>query len=191
MKISLEKGGSISLSKTDDGLKKVLFGAGWDLNEGAGANFDLDISAVLRTGSEIANPQHFVFYNNLKSPCESVALSGDNQTGDGEGDDESISVDLEKIPNDIESILFAISIHEADERNQNFGQVKNSFVHLQNQATGKEIVSYNLAEEFSNETLIIVGEIVKKSGEWIFEAKAEGWAGGLKGFLKEMGLEVA
>ena len=191
MKISLEKGGSISLSKTDDGLKKVLFGAGWDLNEGAGANFDLDISAVLRTGSEIANPQHFVFYNNLKSPCESVALSGDNRTGDGEGDDESISVDLEKIPNDIDSILFAISIHKAEERNQNFGQVNNSFVHLQNQATGKEIVSYNLAEQFSSETLIIVGEIVKKSGEWIFEAKAEGRAGGLKGFLEEMGLEVA
>ena len=191
MKISLEKGGSISLSKTDDGLKKVLFGAGWDLNEGAGANFDLDISAVLRSGPKVNNPQNLVFYNNLKSPCKSVALSGDNRTGDGEGDDESISVDLEKIPNDIDSILFAISIHKAEERNQNFGQVNNSFVHLQNQATGKEIVSYNLAEKFSNETLIIVGEIVKKSGEWIFEAKAEGRAGGLKGFLEEMGFEVA
>jgi len=191
MKISLEKGGAISLSKADDGLKKILFGAGWDLNEGAGANFDLDISAVLRSGPKVNNPQNLVFYNNLKSPCKSVALSGDNRTGDGEGDDESISVDLEKIPNDIDSILFAISIHKAEERNQNFGQVNNSFVHLQNQATGKEIVSYNLAEKFSNETLIIVGEIVKKSGEWIFEAKAEGRAGGLKGFLEEMGLEVA
>ena len=191
MKISLEKGGAISLSKADDGLKKILFGAGWDLNEGAGANFDLDISAVLRSGPKVNNPQNLVFYNNLKSPCKSVALSGDNRTGDGEGDDESISVDLEKIPNDIDSILFAISIHKAEERNQNFGQVNNSFVHLQNQATGKEIVSYNLAEQFSSETLIIVGEIVKKSGEWIFEAKAEGRAGGLKGFLEEMGLEVA
>jgi tellurium resistance protein TerD len=145
----------------------------------------------LRSGPKVSNPQNFVFYNNLKSPCESVALSGDNRTGAGEGDDESISVDLEKIPNDIDSILFAISIHKAEERNQNFGQVNNSFVHLQNQATGKEIVSYNLAEQFSSETLIIVGEIVKKSGEWIFEAKAEGRAGGLKGFLEEMGLEVA
>jgi len=190
MKISLEKGGTISLSKANEGLKKVLFGAGWDLNEGAGGNFDLDISAVLREGGKVTNPQNLVFYNNLKSARESVVLSGDNRTGAGEGDDESISIDLEKVPSNIDSILFAISIHKAEERNQNFGQVKNSFVHLQNQETGQEIANYDLAQQFSNETLIVVGEIVRNAGEWVFEAQSEARTGGLQKYLEGLGFEI-
>lgn len=190
MKISLEKGGTISLGKANEGLKQILLGAGWDLREGSGADFDLDISAALMEGGKVTNPLNFVFYNNMTSPCGAVSLSGDNRTGAGEGDDESISIDLEKLPASVDQMLFAISIHKAEQRKQNFGQVSNSYVRLLNQESGQEIMKYDLAQEFSDETLIVVGAISKKANEWQFDAKGEGYQGGLKSLLEELGLEV-
>ena len=190
MSVNLSKGGKVSLSKEAPGLSKITIGLGWDTNSSdTGKEFDLDASAFLvGADGKVANEKNFVFYNNLTSADGSVVHTGDNRTGEGDGDDESIKVDLGKISADIEGIEVVVTIHEAKERGQNFGQVKNAFVRIVNDADGKELARYDLEEDFSVETAVSFGKIYKKDGEWRFSAQGVGYKEGLEGFVRQFGL---
>lgn len=192
MSISLVKGQKIDLAKTDPGLKKAIIGLGWDIKRyDGGYDFDLDASAFLVGDNARVNNDHdFVFYNNLKHPSESVIHTGDNRTGEGEGDDEQIIIDFEKIPSNIEKVAITVTIHDANTRNQNFGQVANAFVRLLNEDTGNEVLRFDLTEDFSIETAIVVCEIYKHAGQWKFSAVGSGFEGGLGALCKNYGLDV-
>ena len=185
MGISLSKGGRIDLSKEAPSLKKVALGLGWDTNStDTGAEFDLDVSLFMINGAgKIPSDNYFVFYNNLKSPDNSVEHQGDNRTGEGEGDDETIFVELEKIESSIEELVLVVTIDEAQARRQNFGQVQNSFVRLYDVDTNNEIAKYELDEDYSTETAIEFGRLYKKSGTWRFKAVGAGFNAGLQGFV--------
>lgn len=185
MGISLSKGGRINLSKDAPNLKKVQVGLGWDENQtDTGKDFDLDASVfMLNSNSKIPKDEYFIFYNNLKSPDNSVKHQGDNLTGGGDGDDEVIKVDLNSIDSSIEELLFVVTIHEAKERGQNFGQVRNAFIRLVNEDTGEEVTRYDLEEDFSTETAIEFGKLYKKDGQWRFQAVGSGYNNGLQGFV--------
>ena len=190
MAVNLTKGGRISLNKEAPGLKKILIGLGWDTNASdTGADFDLDASVfLLDSNAKVANEKDFVFYNNLSSSDGSVVHTGDNRTGEGDGDDESIKVDLSKISSSIKEIAIVVTIHEAAQRKQNFGMVRNAFIRLVNDETNTEIVRYDLEEDYSTETGLLFGRLYFKDNEWKFSAVGTGHKEGLDGFCKQFGL---
>lgn len=192
MSISLSKGQKIDLSKASPGLTKTIVGLGWDTNKySGGSDFDLDASAFLvgENGS-VQNDLDFIFYNNLQGGNGSVIHTGDNRTGEGEGDDEQIKIDFSKVPNHIHKIAITVTIHDALQRRQNFGQVSNAFVRVVNEENNQEVLRYDLAEDFSVETAIVVCEIYRHNGEWRFSAVGSGFEGGLRSLCKNYGLQV-
>ena len=191
MAISLNKGGNLSLSKTDPTLVRILIGLGWDERATDGASFDLDASAFLLTASGKVRGDHdFIFYNQLKSQDGSVEHTGDNRSGQGDGDDESLVVDLSKVSPEIEKIAITVTIHDAQSRGQNFGQIANAFIRVVNQDSGIEIVRFDLAEDYSTETAMVFGEVYGHNGEWKFRAVGQGYAGGLAAMCQQYGIQV-
>lgn len=191
MGVSLSKGGNVSLTKEAPGLTAVLVGLGWDVRTTTGSDFDLDASALLcnETG-KVGSDGNFVFFNNLKSPDGSVEHTGDNLTGEGEGDDESIKVNLASVPTDVAKIVFPVSIYDAESRQQNFGQVRNAFIRVVNQANNQEIARYDLSEDASTETAMVFGELYRSGAEWKFRAIGQGYASGLRGIAQDFGVNV-
>ncbi|MCX7086018.1 MAG: TerD family protein [Methylococcales bacterium] len=191
MAISLIKGANLSLSKTDPTLKNLIVGLGWDVRATDGTDFDLDASAfMVKEDGKVRSDSDFIFYNQLKSECGSVEHTGDNRTGEGDGDDESIIVSLDKIPTDICSIFITVTIHDAEIRKQNFGQVSQAFVRVVNKDTGSEVVRYDLSEDASTETAMIFCQIYKHNNEWKFRAIGQGYTGGLTTLSKHYGIDV-
>ena len=191
MAISLQKGGNVSLSKQAPGLKRVRFGLGWDLRKTDGADFDLDASAfVLDAGGKVLSDQHFVFYNNTRDPSGSVAHQGDNRTGAGEGDDEVIEVDLGLLTPNTAKVAFVVTIHDAETRKQNFGQVSNAYIRALNAEGEQEIARYDLSEDASTETAMIFGELYRHNDEWKFKAIGQGYAGGLAAVARDYGVNL-
>ena len=192
MAISLKKGQKVDLTKTNPGLKEVLIGLGWDTNKyDGGKDFDLDASVfLLGAGGKVGSDDDFVFYGNLKHKSGAVEHMGDNLTGAGEGDDEEIKIDLSKVPAEVEKIDFTVTIYEAEERKQNFGQVENAFIRVVNSATNEELIRYDLGEDFSIETAVVIGELYRNKGEWKFNAIGSGFSGGLASLGKNYGVNV-
>lgn len=192
MSISLSKGQKIDLSKASPGLTKAIIGLGWDTNKYSGGHdFDLDASAFLvGENGKVTNDLDFIFYNNLQGGNGSVIHTGDNRTGEGEGDDEQIKIDFSKVPNHIHKIAITVTIHDALQRKQNFGQVSNAFVRVVNEKTNQEVLRYDLAEDFSIETAIVVCEIYRHGGEWRFSAVGSGFENGLAALCRNYGLQV-
>lgn len=188
--INLNKGQKVDLTKTNPGLTKVLAGLGWEQRTTDGAAFDLDASALLldAEGKAVDGGQSFVFYNNPVSVCGALRTHGDNVTGEGEGDDEKISVDLTALDARVERIQFIVSIHEAAERNQNFGQVRDAYIRLVNEESDEELMRFDLSEDYSLETAVIMAELYRHNGEWKFNAIGQGYRDGLISILKEVGL---
>jgi tellurium resistance protein TerD len=191
MGVTLAKGGNVSLSKAAPNLTQVLVGLGWDARSTTGADFDLDASALMCREGRVMGDEYFIFYNNLKSPEDSVEHTGDNLTGEGEGDDESLLVNLSQVPEQCDKIVFPVSIHDADNRRQTFGQVSNAFIRVVNQADGQELARYDLTEDASTETAMIFGELYRHGGEWKFRAVGQGYASGLRGIALDFGVNVA
>ncbi len=193
MAINLTKGQKVDLTKGNPGLKKLMVGLGWDVNAyDSGADFDLDAAAfMLGDNGKCPSEKEFIFYGNLTHPSESLKHMGDNLTGEGEGDDEQIFVDLTKIPANVSKVAFTVTIYEAEERGQNFGQVSNSFIRIVDESTGREVIHYDLGEDFSIETAVVVGELYKHNGEWKFNAIGSGFQGGLAALCGHYGIEVA
>lgn len=192
MAISLSKGQKIDLTKTNPGLSKLVVGLGWDTNKYDGNHaFDLDASVfLLGENGKARNDQDFIFYNNLTGGNGSVEHQGDNLTGEGDGDDEQVIIDLSGVPSDVHKIAFTITIHDADVRGQNFGQVDNAFVRVVNETNGEEILRYDLGEDFSVETSVVVAELYRHNGEWKFNAIGSGFSGGLAALVRNYGLSV-
>ncbi|MBF0468255.1 MAG: TerD family protein [Desulfamplus sp.] len=194
MAVSLSKGGRISLSKEAPGLSKIYIGLGWDCRTTDGAAFDLDSSVFLLNASgKVRNDSDFIFYGNLKGIDGAVEHMGDNLTGAGEGDDEVIKVNLASLDanaSDVEKLAVVVTIHEAEERKQNFGQVNNAFIRVLNDENQSEIVRYDLSEDFSMETAIVFGEIYKKGDEWRFTAVGQGYSGGLASACRDYGVNI-
>ncbi len=192
MAVNLSKGQKVDLTKTNPGLSKLLVGLGWDTNKyDGGADFDLDASAFL-TGEngKVLSDSDFIFYSNLQHSSGAVTHTGDNLTGEGEGDDEVIKVDLSLVPANINGISFTVTIYDADSRNQNFGQVSNAYIRIVDENTGTEVIRYDLGEDFSVETAIVVGEIYRNAGEWKFNAIGSGFSGGLAALCRNFGVNV-
>lgn len=191
MSISLSKGGNISLSKEEPGLSKILIGLGWDVRSTDGADFDLDASAfLLKTDGKVRSDADFIFYNQLKSTDGSVEHTGDNRTGEGDGDDESLKVELTRVPAEIDKVAVAVTIHDGENKHQNFGMVQNAFIRVVNDATGREIARYDLTEDASVETAMIFGEVYRHNGEWKFRAVGQGYQGGLGPLARNYGVNV-
>lgn len=192
MAISLQKGQRVDLTKDRPSLKNVLIGLGWDINHYDGeTDFDLDASAFMtKANGKVGNENDFIFYGNLNHVSGSVQHMGDNRTGEGDGDDEVIKVQLDKIPSDYDTISFTVTIYEAEKRLQNFGMVENAYVRLIDEDTGEELVRFDLAEDFSTETALVVAEIYKRDGQWKFAAIGSGYDGGLKALCKEYGIDA-
>jgi tellurium resistance protein TerD len=191
MSVSLSKGGNVSLSKEAPGLRAVLVGLGWDVRTTSGADFDLDASALmLGTNGKILSDSHFIFFNNLTSPDGSVQHTGDNLTGEGEGDDEAIKVNLSGVPAEVDKITVAVSIYDAEGRGQSFGQVRNAFIRVVNQDDNREITRYDLSEDASTETAMIFGELYRNGPEWKFRAVGQGYSTGLRGIANDFGVNV-
>ena len=191
MTISLNKGANLSLSKTDPGLQNVIIGLGWDARATDGQDFDLDASAfMLKNDGKVRSDADFIFYNQPRSACGAIEHTGDNLTGQGEGDDETMILQLSKIPAAIERIAFTVTIHEGEARKQNFGQVHHAFIRVVNKDSGVEIARYDLSEDASVETAMIFGEIYLHSGEWKFKAVGQGFSGGLKTLAQHFGVNI-
>ena len=191
MAISLNKGGNLSLSKTDPTLTRLLIGLGWDERATSGAEFDLDASVfLLNNMGKVRGDHDFIFYNQLKSDNAAVEHTGDNRSGAGDGDDEVIKVNLSQVPADIEKIAVTVTIHDAQARNQNFGQVSNAFIRVVNEETGAEVVRFDLAEDYSIETAMVFGVVYKHNGEWKFRAVGQGYAGGLAAMCQQYGVNI-
>jgi tellurium resistance protein TerD len=189
----LSKGGNVSLTKQagSAGLTAVTVGLGWDVRTTTGTDFDLDASAIAcGADGRVVSDLHFIFFNNLKSPDGSVEHTGDNLTGEGEGDDEQIKVAVATVPPNIEKIVFPVSIYDADNRSQNFGQVRNAFIRVVNQADNSELARYDLTEDASTETAMIFGELYRRGPEWKFRAVGQGYATGLGGIARDFGVNV-
>ncbi|WP_407444613.1 TerD family protein [Rhodococcus sp. (in: high G+C Gram-positive bacteria)] len=191
MGVSLAKGGNVSLSKEAPNLTAVTVGLGWDVRATTGADFDLVASALV-TGAngKVLSDQHFVFYNNLRSPDGSIEHTGDNLTGEGEGDDESINVDLVAVPAEVQSVVFPVSIHDADARGQSFGQVRNAFIRVVDRSNDRELARYDLSEDASSETAMVFGELYRRGTEWKFRAIGQGYASGLAGIARDYGVNI-
>ncbi|WP_278261292.1 TerD family protein [Nocardia sp. AG03] len=191
MSVTLAKGGNVSLSKQTDNLTKVAVGLGWDVRTTTGADHDLDASA-LATGAnlKVLSDQHFVFYNNLRSPEGTIEHTGDNLTGEGDGDDEVINVDLAATPPTITNIFFPVSIHDAQARGQSFGQIRNAYIRVTDANTGVELARYDLSEDASTETAMVFGELYRHNNEWKFRAIGQGYASGLAGIARDYGVNI-
>ena len=192
MAITLSKGRKVSLTKGNPGLKHIVVGLGWDTNKyDGGFDFDLDSAAfLLDENGKVNADTDFIFYNNLKHSSGAVEHLGDNLTGEGNGDDEQVKVDLSLVPQNISKIAFTVTIHEALERRQNFGQVSNSYVRVIDEDTNQELLNYELGEDFSIETAIVVCEIYRHNGEWKFNALGSGFEGGLEALCKNFGVNI-
>ncbi|MCJ0867841.1 TerD family protein [Streptomyces sp. AP-93] len=191
MGVSLSKGGNVSLSKAAPNLTAVIVGLGWDARTTTGVDFDLDASAILANDQgKVTGDSNFVFFNNLKSPDGSVEHTGDNTTGEGEGDDEAIKVNLAGVPADVAKIVFPVSIYEAESRQQSFGQVRNAYIRVINQADNTELARYDLSEDASTETAMVFGELYRNGAEWKFRAIGQGYASGLRGIAQDFGVNV-
>lgn len=191
MTVTLTKGGNVSLSKAAPGLSKVIVGLGWDARSTAGADFDLDASALLvGTNGKVLSDLHFVFFNNLSSPEGSVEHTGDNLTGSGEGDDEVLNVDLARIPAAVDKVVFPVTIYDAEAQRLNFGMVRNAFIRVVNAANGTEITRYDLSEDASTETAMVFGELYRHAGDWKFRAVGQGYSSGLAGIARDFGVSV-
>jgi len=192
MAVSLSKGGRVSLSKEAPGLKNIKVGLGWDANAtDTGSQFDLDASVFLvGKDGKVLSDDHFIFYNNTTSPDGAVVHQGDNRTGEGDGDDEVIEIDLSKVDPKVDKIIFTVTIDEAESRGQNFGQVNNSLIRIVNQDSGVEITKYELDEDYSSETAINFGELYRKNDGWNFKAVGAGFNEGLAGFCKTYGVSI-
>ncbi|CAM3499652.1 MULTISPECIES: TerD family protein [Saccharibacillus] len=192
MTISLSKGQRIDLTKTNPGLKKVMIGLGWDTNKySSGADYDLDASVfLLHEDGRAKGIEDFVFYNNPKTPNGAVEHTGDNRTGEGEGDDEQILVDFSLVPSNITRLGITVTIHDAETRAQNFGQVSNAFVRVVDAQDNREVLRYDLGEEFSIETAVVICELYRQGDDWKFQAIGSGFAGGLAALCKNYGLDA-
>ena len=197
MAISLKKGQKVDLTKGNPGLSKLLIGLGWDTNKyDGGSDFDLDASAfLLGANGKVRKDEDFIFYGNLDSPDGSVHHTGDNLTGEGEGDDEVLTIDFTKVPADVDKIAITVTIYEAQVRKQNFGQVSNAYVRVARMANaqdmqGTEVLRFDLMEEFSVETALVVCEIYRHNGEWKFNAVGAGYQGGLEALCRAYGVNV-
>jgi tellurium resistance protein TerD len=192
MGVTLAKGGNVSLSKAAPNLTAVQIGLGWQARATTGAAFDLDASALLCAGGRVLGDEYFVFYNNLKSPEGSVEHMGDELVGGtGAEDDEVIKVNLALVPTQVDKIVFPVSIYDAESRMQNFGQVRDAFIRVVNQADGVELARYDLSEDASGETAMIFGELYRYQGEWKFRAVGQGYASGLRGIALDFGVNVS
>jgi len=192
MAVSLQKGQKVDLTKSNPGLTKILIGLGWDTNKYDGsADFDLDAAAfLLGESGKVNNDADFIFYNNLKDASGSVVHLGDNLTGEGDGDDEQLKIELSKVPQNISKISFTVTINDAEARKQNFGQVSNAFIRVCNGETGAELIRYDLGEDFSVETAVVVAELYRNGTEWKFNAIGSGFHGGLEALCKNFGVSV-
>lgn len=191
MAISLTKGGNVSLSKEAPGIAKTTVGLGWNPRVTDGVGFDLDsVAFLVNENGKVRSDADFIFFNNLKSVDGSVVHNGDNRTGEGDGDDETMSVDLSKVPADITKIIFAVTIYDGQARGQNFGQVGNAYIRVMNDANGSEIARYDLSEDGSTESAMIFGELYRHNGEWKFRAVGQGFAGGLGPLASSYGVAV-
>ena len=192
MPVSLQKGQKVSLTKGNPGLKHVVVGLGWDVNQfDTGGDFDLDAAAFLLTDSgKVSAQEDFVFFGNLNHPSGSVQHMGDNLTGAGEGDDEQMKIALSKVPAQITKIAFTVTIYEPEQRRQNFGQINNAFIRIYNEDTGEEMLRYDLGEDFSIETAAVFGELYKNGSEWKFNAIGSGYQGGLKALCAQYGVDA-
>jgi tellurium resistance protein TerD len=190
--ISLQKGANVSLSRTDPGLSRILIGLGWEARSTTGNDFDLDASLFLvQATGKVPGDDHFVFYNQLRSPCGSVEHTGDNRTGEGDGDDEALNVNLNAVPQNITRLVVAVTIHDAEARRQNFGQVEGAFMRIVNSETNAEIARFDLSEDYSTETAMVFGEVYRHNGEWKFKAVGQGYAGGLHALCLQHGVNVS
>ncbi|MFJ3825614.1 TerD family protein [Streptomyces nodosus] len=191
MAVSLSKGGNVSLSKEAPGLTAVTVGLGWDVRTTTGTDFDLDASAIAVNGQgQVYSDQHFVFFNNKQTPDNSIVHTGDNRTGEGSGDDEAININLAGLPADVDKVVFPVSIYDAESRSQNFGQVRNAYIRVVNQAGGQEIARYDLSEDAATETAMVFGELYRNGAEWKFRAVGQGYASGLVGIAQDYGVNV-
>lgn len=192
MAVSLSKGGNVSLSKSAPSLKRILVGLGWESRVTTGADYDLDASAfMVGENGKVRSDNDFIFYNQLVSTCGSVEHTGDNRTGAGDGDDEALKIDLEKVPDTIKRIVVSVTIDDAEARKQNFGQVSDAFMRIVNLDNDVEIARFDLTEDYSTETAMIFGEIYRHNGEWKFKAVGQGFAGGLEAMCNQFGVNVA
>ncbi|MDR2164986.1 MAG: TerD family protein [Zoogloeaceae bacterium] len=192
MAVSLAKGGNVSLTKSAPALNRILIGLGWDARSTDGNDFDLDASAfLLGENGKVQKDEDFIFYGQLRSLCGSVEHTGDNRTGAGEGDDEALKVTLENVPATVRRIAITVTIHEAESRKQNFGQVSNAFIHIVNLDNDLEIVRFDLSEDYGTETAMIFGEIYRNNDEWKFKAVGQGYSGGLEAMCHQFGVNVA
>lgn len=193
MPINLSKGQKVDLTKGNAALKHIMVGLGWDVNAfDSGSDFDLDASAFMcGANGKCPTEKEFVFYGNLEHPSGAVKHQGDNLTGEGDGDDEQIFVDLKAIPESVDKIAFTVTIYEAQERRQNFGQVSNAYIRIVDEDTNQELIRYDLGEDFSIETAIVVGELYRHNGEWKFNAIGSGFQGGLAALCGHYGIQVA
>lgn len=192
MAVSLSKGQKVDLTKGNPGLSKIIVGLGWDTNKyDGGADFDLDAAAfLLAANGKVASDSDFVFYGNLKHSSGGVEHMGDNLTGEGDGDDEQIKVNLAAVPASVDKIGFTVTIYEAESRKQNFGQVSNAYIHIVDETSNAELIRYDLGEDFSVETAVVVGELYRNNGEWKFNAIGSGFQGGLKALCQNYGVNV-
>lgn len=191
MTVSLTKGGNVSLTKQAPGLTAVMVGLGWKPRTTTGEDFDLDASAIIcGADGRVLSDRHFVFFNNLRSPDGSVQHAGDNLTGEGDGDDEVIKVNLAGMPAEAAKVVFSVSIYEAGQRNQSFGQVNDAYIRVVNQADGAELARYDLSEDASTETAMIFGELYRHGSDWKFRAVGQGYANGLAGIARDYGVNV-
>lgn len=192
MAVSLSKGQKVDLTKGNPGLSKIIVGLGWDTNKYDGrADFDLDAAAfLLAANGKVASDSDFVFYGNLKHSSGGVEHMGDNLTGEGDGDDEQIKVNLAAVPASVDKISFTVTIYEAESRKQNFGQVSNAYIRIVDETSNAELIRYDLGEDFSVETAVVVGELYRNNGEWKFNAIGSGFQGGLKALCQNYGVNV-
>ena len=191
MSISLTKGGNVSLTKEAPGLSAITVGLGWDARTTDGQAFDLDSSLIACNASgSVYSPQHFIFFNNLASPDGAIQHSGDNLTGEGAGDDEQIKVSLAQLPADLDKLAVAVSIYDADNRSQNFGQVRNAFMRVVDQSNDTELARYDLSEDASTETAMVFGEVYRNGADWKFRAVGQGYSAGLAGIARDFGVQL-
>jgi len=191
MSVSLSKGGNINLSKNHPALKNIIVGLGWDVKRTDGASYDLDASLfMINLAGKVRTDEDFIFYNQRDSTCKSIHHTGDNKTGDGDGDDETIHVFLDKVPETIEKLIVCVTIHDAEKKKQNFGQVENAFIRIVSKDTNEEIAKFDLSEDASVETAMIFGEIYRSYGDWKFRAVGQGYAGGLGPLARSFGVDV-
>lgn len=191
MGVSLSKGGNVSLSRLTSNLQHILIGLGWDARSTVGASFDLDASLFMVGASgKVLSDAHLIFYNQQHSPCGSVEHTGDNSTGAGDGDDESLKVDLSKVPPECQKLVITITIHDAVGRRQNFGQVSNAFIRIVNLQGDVELARFDLSEDYSTETAMIFGEVYRHNAEWKFKAVGQGFSGGLEAMCRQFGVNI-